>query len=167
VTEAVDLIESIERDGPFVFAGGGWGISFNESSELVQQKMPWKPMRATSKAWTALLVAAGLVTIAKPEEGTTNNMKDQTLKARKAWQAHPVRFHDLRRTLRDALTHELEVPFATAEAIIGHTPPPLALVYNPRGVSLSEQREALAEWARYLMQIVTGKKPGKVVNIRG
>ncbi len=74
-------------------------------------------------------------------------------------------FHDIRRSVRDRLTRDLEVPFPIAEGIIGHAPSRLTLTYNPSGVSLREMASALSRWASTLDAIVRNKKAEKVVRI--
>ena len=76
---------------------------------------------------------------------------------------HPVRFHDLRRTVRDRLA-ALGVALPVAEAVIGHAAPRLIATYNPSGIPLADRRRALERWQRELRRIVSGRA-AKVVRI--
>ncbi len=107
---------------------------------------------ATSKAWRQLLERAGIVTVPEPEGENT----EEKPVARRAWTAFPIRLHDLRRTVRNALTHDLGVSVAVAEAVIGHKPPKLIETYSPAGVALRDVWAALDRWAVELETIVNG-----------
>jgi integrase len=113
--------------------------------------------RPTSKAWRDLLKVAGIINA--PEEEDEESDKP---KARKVWTPMPIRFHDIRRTVRNALTHDLGVSVAVAEDIVGHRPPPLVVTYAPDGVALRDVRAALDRWATELHAIVSGKRAPKV-----
>jgi integrase len=102
-----------------------------------------KPMHPTSRAWGGLLAEAGLEADPKSD-------------AR-------IRFHDLRRSMRDRLT-ELRVSGEVAEALLGHAAPKLVRTYAPSGVPLADRRRAAERWAREVERIVTGKR-AKVARI--
>lgn len=113
------------------------------------------PIAPTSKAWRRLLVAAGLL------DGAAETAAPPA--GRRAWAALPMRFHDLRRTLRDVLTRDLGVNVAVAEAVLGHAAPRLIATYAPSGVPLADVRRALDKWARHVRVIVTGEDSARVV----
>ncbi len=68
----------------------------------------------------------------------------------------PIRFHDLRRTVRDALTLELGVSVPVAEAVIGHAPPKIVATYAPGGIPLQARRDALERWEAWLRILLRG-----------
>jgi integrase len=86
-------------------------------------RLDGRPLRPTSKAWDSLVKVAKL-------------------------EAAGLRFHDLRRTVRDRLTRDLGVALPVAEAVIGHVPAKLIRTYNPSGVPLKDKRNALARCGR-------------------
>lgn len=109
----------------------------------------------SSKCWGALLEAAGL--IERPKD-------DQKAEAPKRTRADrwPIRFHDLRRTFRNALTSELGIMPHVAEALVGHAETKLVRTYAPSGVPLAERRRALQRWGRYVLAAAAGKRGEKI-----
>ena len=79
----------------------------------------------------------------------------------------PVRFHDLRRTFRNALTAELGVAPHVAEALVGHAESGLVRTYAPSGVPLADRRRALERWGRYVLAVAAGKRGDKVAEFPG
>jgi len=122
-----------------------------------------KALRPTSKAWLRLLRAAGLLPVDEPTTVDAGITEALQRPGRKPWTALPVRFHDLRRTVRETLTRDLGVSVPVAEAVIGHTPPKIVATYAPSGLGLPERRRALERWARELRRIVEGAPAEKVV----
>ncbi|MBX7187807.1 MAG: integrase arm-type DNA-binding domain-containing protein [Vicinamibacteria bacterium] len=123
-------------------------------------------LKPTSKAWDALLIAAG---IAEPKKGKKASAATEgKAKERRKWTAHPARFHDLRRAGRSILETELEVSASVAEAVLGHLAPSLNRVYSPEGTGVRERARALDAWAKHLAAIVSAEspKPGKVLTGR-
>lgn len=115
------------------------------------------PVAPTSKCWGALLRAAGIVSDEGDEKGEARTRADR-------W---PIRFHDLRRTFRNALTAELGIMPHVAEALVGHAESNLVRTYAPSGVPLADRRAALEKWGRRVLALAEGAAPGKVVDIRG
>jgi integrase len=77
----------------------------------------------------------------------------------------PFVLHDLRRTVRTRLS-ELKVPEVIAEMVIGHGKRGLQRVYDQHEY-ISEQREALEDWARHLRAIVSPDVPAdNVLSLR-
>jgi integrase len=112
----------------------------------------------SSKCWSGLLEGAGIV----PKDD------DKAAKAPKRTRADrwPIRFHDLRRSFRNALTAELGVMPHVAEALVGHAESRLVVTYAPSGVPLAERRRALERWGRYVLAVAAGKRASNVVAIR-
>jgi integrase len=82
----------------------------------------------------------------------------------------PIRdwhLHDLRRTVRTALTGKLGIAENVAEAVIAHARPGVRGVYDVNEY-FDERRAALTRWASYLDAIVTGdeRRSAKVVPLR-
>jgi len=162
---AVELLDDLKArgcgpaDGPWLFPGRQRNPKRGEPGDLQAEdnaQAAGKAAQPTSKAWDRLLVAAKIIE-APTEEGDEDA-------GRRPWTANPVRFHDLRRTVRDRMTHELGVAVPVAEACIGHTAPKLIRTYSPSGVSMKDKRAAFDRWARSLRKIVSGEQqPGKVV----
>lgn len=115
------------------------------------------PVAPSSKCWGALLRAAGLVSDEGDGKGEARTRADR-------W---PIRFHDLRRTFRNALTAELGIMPHVAEALVGHAESSLVRTYAPSGVPLADRRAALEKWGRRVLALAEGAEPGKVVDIRG
>ncbi len=113
---------------------------------------------ATSKAWRQLLTKAGIIVAPTQEANDEDAEVEERKSERRPWTPHPIRIHDLRRTVRNTLTHTLGVNFAVAEAVIGHKPPKLIETYAPAGVSLQDLRSALERWEEHLRSIV-GEPP--------
>jgi integrase len=81
------------------------------------------------------------------------------LDARIAEMGAPIRdwhLHDLRRTVRTALTGTLRIPENVAEAVIAHARPGIKGVYDV-GEYADQKREALTAWGSYLDAVVTGR----------
>jgi integrase len=81
------------------------------------------------------------------------------LDARIAETGAPVRdwhLHDLRRTVRTALTGTLRILENVAEAVIAHARPGIKGVYDV-GEYADQKREALTAWAAYFDAVVTGR----------
>jgi integrase len=154
VADALAVLDAMPEDGPFLFPGNAPWPGAPELGPLFERALSHKrPLRATSKSWERLLRLAGLLDGAEKDETTSSKGKP-----RKAWTARSIRFHDLRRTLRNTLTDELGMPVPTAEAVLGHLPPKIVQTYAPGGVSLVERRRALERWAAYLGRIVNGEQ---------
>lgn len=112
------------------------------------------PHAPTSKAWARLMIEAGLTKPPKKSKAT-KTPKDAP-KVRKAWTAHPLRFHDLRRAGRSIMETELAIAASVAEGVIGHLAPSLNRTYSPDGVGLPERRRAVEKWSAHLLAIVEG-----------
>ena len=100
----------------------------------------------------------------KPISGWTRaKEKLDKLAAIEAW-----RTHDLRRTTATGL-QKLKVPLTVTEAVLGHiagSRAGIVSVYQTHDY-LDEKRSALEAWGAHVMALVEGKKPGKVVAMRG
>jgi integrase len=75
----------------------------------------------------------------------------------------PWRFHDLRRTMRTALS-ALRVPDIVAELCIGHTQKGLHKTYDQYSY-LDEKRRALDAWASRVLAIVEPGEPTNVISL--
>jgi integrase len=159
------LIEQAESIGSLYLLPGHREQPEEGKAELKE----WGSLRPTSKAWEALLVAAGIAQPRKAEEETKTGAGTQTKAPKKKeprkWTAHPARFHDLRRAGRSILETELEASASVAEAVLGHLAPSLNRVYSPEGTGVRERARALDAWAKHLAEIVSAEpaKPGKVL----
>jgi integrase len=126
---------------------------------------------ATSKSWRQLLERAGIIDIdvvPEPEDDEEEDDGEDLPLVRRPWTAQPIRIHDLRRTARNSLTHDLGVALAVAETVIGHTASELIRTYSPSGVvPLRDVRTALDRWASYLKVIVSGERAPKVRQMPG
>lgn len=109
----------------------------------------------TSKGWSRLLIDAGLTKPVKKVKAA--KVAAGTPKARKAWTAHPLRFHDLRRAGRSIMETELAIAASVAEGVIGHLAPSLNRTYSPDGVGLPERRRAVEKWNAHLLDIIEGR----------
>jgi integrase len=80
----------------------------------------------------------------------------------------PFVIHDLRRTVATGL-QKLGVPLEVTEAILGHTSGSRSGVVRiyQRHDYLPERKAALESWGAYVMALVDGQKPGKVLPMRG
>ena len=76
----------------------------------------------------------------------------------------PWRFHDLRRTMRTALSGLPNISNLVAELVIAHAQPGLHKVYDQHSY-LDEKRRALELWASRLMAIVGEPPEGNVVRL--
>jgi integrase len=75
----------------------------------------------------------------------------------------PFVFHDLRRTMRTALSG-LPIPDLVAELVIAHAKPGLHKVYDQHAYR-DEKRRALDLWADKLLSIVEPRRESKVVKL--
>jgi integrase len=76
--------------------------------------------------------------------------------------------HDLRRTVATKMADELGIAPHIIEAILNHISghkAGVAGIYN-RASYTEEKKRALQRWADYIEEIVSGKQPGKVVQLR-
>ena len=76
--------------------------------------------------------------------------------------------HDFRRSLSTALHECFGVPPHVVEAILGHVgghKAGVAGVYN-KALYLDERRRALQRWADHVNEIVSGRRPSKIVKLR-
>jgi integrase len=122
------------------------------------------PVAPASDCWRELLEAAGIVT--PPLDGAGGAKPGKRPPKRTRADRWPIRFHDLRRTFRNALTAELGVMPHVAEALVGHAESKLVRTYAPSGVPLAERRKALERWGRYVAAIASGKPASKVAAFR-
>jgi integrase len=90
---------------------------------------------------------------------------DKMMAAELDGEIKPFVIHDVRRTMRTGLS-ALPVPDLVRELVIGHTKPGLHRVYDQHAY-LAEKRHALELWAARLREIITSKRPAKVVALRG
>jgi integrase len=116
------------------------------------------PVAPTSKEWRSLLAEAEIIGEAEEDAKASKRTRADR------W---PIRFHDLRRTFRNALTAELNVPPHVAEALVGHAESGLVRTYAPSGVPLAERRRALERWGRHVLAIAAGKRLEKVATFPG
>lgn len=80
----------------------------------------------------------------------------------------PWVLHDLRRFFSTIAHDQLGIAPHVVEACLGHISgfkSGVAGTYN-KAIYLDERRRALEKWAAFLHEIVTGKRPGKVVTLR-
>jgi integrase len=131
-------------------------LEAGESEWLLPSRDAARPRSASSRPWTRLLIAAGILT-EEAAHATTKGKKDP-------WGRLPFCFHDFRRTVRDMMTKELGVEVSVAEAVIGHVPPKIIGTYAPSGVSIRDKRRALDRWEGRLLRIVTGDSEKVVVH---
>jgi integrase len=76
--------------------------------------------------------------------------------------------HDFRRSISTALHERFAVPPHVVEAILGHVgvyKAGVKGVYN-KASYLDERRRALERWGEHIEQVVSGKKPGTIVQMR-
>jgi integrase len=80
----------------------------------------------------------------------------------------PWRIHDLRRTTATGL-QRLKVPLTVTEAVLGHTTGSRAGIVGVYQVHdyADEKRAALEAWGAHITALVEGRKPGKVLPLRG
>jgi integrase len=153
----VPMVEDVGEvfDGVAAATGGA-----DASPWVLASDNPERPVAPTSKGWRRLLMGGGII------ENEADDGADQAEGEQEGegWKALPIRFHDLRRTVRDRLA-DLGVALPVAEALIGHAPPKLVRTYKPGGVALRERRRALEKWARELRRVVHRER-AKVVKIR-
>jgi integrase len=80
----------------------------------------------------------------------------------------PWVLHDVRRFFSTNAHDQLGVAPHVVEACLGHVSgfkAGVSGIYN-KATYLDERRRALEKWATFIDEIVTGKRPGKVVNLR-
>jgi integrase len=80
----------------------------------------------------------------------------------------PWTIHDIRRTVATGL-QRLGINLQTIEAVLGHTSGSrsgVVGVYQRHSFD-AEKRAALEAWGAHIMALVEGKKPGKVLTMRG
>ena len=90
---------------------------------------------------------------------------DKEMTAELGGNVEPFVIHDIRRSVRTGLS-ALPVPDLVRELVIGHTKPGLHKVYDLHAYE-AEKRHALNLWEARLRSIVAGKRPAKVVALRG
>jgi integrase len=133
--------------------------AFGSATWIFPGRFEDRPVRATSKAWAALLDGAGLR--AAEDNGEADA---EPRKLRRSWRG--LALHDVRRTIRDRLTRDLGVAPHVAEELLGHRPPRLLATYAPSGSSLATLGRALDKWQNELARIVTGDAKGRVLEFR-
>jgi len=92
---------------------------------------------------------------------------DQRIKAASDEPVEHWTHHDLRRTMATRMAEVLGVAPHIIEAVLNHSGHKggVAGIYN-RASYTEEKKRALQRWADYIEEIVSGKQPGKVVQLR-